>query len=488
MKIIIPEKIKEIVSKLENQGFEAFIVGGCVRDSLMNKTPSDWDIATSALPEEIQEIFPNNFFNNEFGTVTVICDDEKSGLKKIEITTYRLETGYSDHRRPNSIKWVGEIVKDLERRDFTVNAIAIKTDKDNNATIIDLFDGQGDLKNRIIRAVGDPDKRFNEDALRLLRAVRFATCLGFKIEKKTEAAIIKNAFLLQKISKERIRDEFLKIINDKNAYEGIESLKKLGLLKYIIPELEESYNVSQSHHHIYDVYTHLVYSLKYAAKEGFSEDVRIAALLHDIGKPRTKRRQGKSFSFYNHEIVGAKMTKKILERLKFPKKNIDLIVKLVRFHMFYYNVDEVTESSVRRLIRNVGLEDIDSLLNLRYCDRIGSGTPKAEPYKLRHLKFLVEKLSTDAISVGMLKISGNEVIEILQQKPGPKVGYILDILLSEIIDNQAKNQNKILRERTIELSKIDEKTIKILAIRAKKNINSIREIEEQQIKQKHWIK
>ena len=488
MKIIIPEKIKEIVSKLENQGFEAFIVGGCVRDSLMNKTPSDWDIATSALPEEIQEIFPNNFFNNEFGTVTVICDDEKSGLKKIEITTYRLETGYSDHRRPNSIKWVGEIVKDLERRDFTVNAIAIKTDKDNNATIIDLFDGQGDLKNRIIRAVGDPDKRFNEDALRLLRAVRFATCLGFKIEKKTEAAIIKNAFLLQKISKERIRDEFLKIINDKNAYEGIESLKKLGLLKYIIPELEESYNVSQSHHHIYDVYTHLVYSLKYAAKEGFSEDVRIAALLHDIGKPRTKRRQGKSFSFYNHEIVGAKMTKKILERLKFPKKNIDLIVKLVRFHMFYYNVDEVTESSVRRLIRNVGLEDIDSLLNLRYCDRIGSGTPKAEPYKLRHLKFLVEKLSTDAISVGMLKISGNEVTEILQQKPGPKVGYILDILLSEIIDNQAKNQNKILRERTIELSKIDEKTIKILAIRAKKNINSIREIEEQQIKQKHWIK
>ncbi len=488
MKIYIPQKIKETINKIEKVGFEAYIVGGCVRDILMDKIPNDWDIATNTTPEKIQEIFPNNFFSNNFGTVTIINKDKDLSLNKIEITPYRIEEGYSDYRRPDSVKWIGNIIKDLERRDFTINAFALRVDNNDNAIIIDLFDGQTDLKNKFVRAVRDPNERFQEDALRLLRAVRFAVKLGFKIEKKTKIAIIKNSFLLQKISQERIRDEFLKIINDKDAYQGIEMLKDLGLLKYIIPELEESYNVLQNHHHIYDVYTHLTYSLKYAAKENFNTDVRLAALLHDIAKPKTCRKQKNSFSFHNHEVVGAKMTKKILERLKFPKKQIDKIVKMVRFHMFYYNVDEVTESSIRRLIRNVGLEDIDDLLNLRYCDRIGSGVQKAEPYKLRHLKFLVEKLSTDATSVNMLKISGNEVVKILNERPGPKIGYILSILLAEIIDNQKNNKNEFLKKRTKELSKIIDKELKDKAIKAKKNINSIKKKEEDKIKQKYWVK
>ena len=486
--MFIPDKIKEMVSKLEREGFEAYIVGGCVRDSLMGKTPTDWDIATNASPEKIQAIFSNSFYSNEFGTVTVVNSDLNSILKKIEITTYRKEDNYSDNRRPDNVEWVGEIVQDLERRDFTINAIAVKIGRKDKLIFVDPFDGQIDIEKKIIRAVGNPKDRFNEDALRLLRAIRFAARLDFEIEKKTQKEIIASAYLLQKISMERIRDEFLKIIDDKNAYNGIQMLKEFGLLKYIIPEMEETYNISQSHHHIYDVYDHLLYSLKYAVEENFNTDVRMAALLHDIGKPRTTRKEGKVFTFHNHEVVSTNMTKKILNRLKFPQKNIEKIVKLVQFHMFYYNVDEVTESSVRRLIRNVGLEDIGDLLNLRYCDRIGSGVAKAEPYKLRHLKFLIEKLSTDATSVAMLKISGNEVVEILKERPGPKVGYILNILLGEVIDHQEKNQNEILRKRTAELSRLKDEELKKEAEKAKKDINFVKQEEEREIKQKYWVK
>ncbi len=488
MKIKIPQKIKNIIISIEKKGFEAYVVGGCVRDNLMNKNPIDWDITTNATPDKIQEIFPNNFINNEFGTVTIISNNEEESLKKIEITPYRIEGGYSDCRRPDNIEWAMKIEQDLKRRDFTINALALKIEKNDNISIVDLFDGQVDLQKKIIKAVGNPNERFQEDSLRLLRAVRFAIRLNFKIEKLTEIAIIKNAFLLQKISQERIRDEFLKIINNKNASEGIKMLKNLGLLKYIIPEIEEGFNVSQNHHHIYNVYDHLIYSLKYAAQNNFNTEVRIAALLHDVGKPRTRRKQGNSFSFHNHEVVGANLTKKILERLKFPKKQIEKIVKLVRFHMFYYNVDEVTDSSVRRLIRSVGIENIDDLINLRYCDRIGSGVPKANPYKLRHLKFLIEKISTDAISVDMLKISGNEVVKILNENPGPKIGYILNILLSEVIDNQSKNKNDHLKEISKKLSKLNKEELKKKSIIAKKNINFINEQEESEIKQKYWVK
>jgi len=255
---------------------------------------------------------------------------------------------------------------------------------DEKLKIIDPFSGKKDLKDKIIRAVGNPEERFSEDALRMMRAVRFATTLDFKIEEKTTRAIKKNSFWLQAISKERIRDEFLKIIMTERAADGIELLRLLSLLKYIVPELEQGFGVSQNKHHIYGCYQHAILSLKYVAKRNFNKYVRLAALFHDIGKPRVKRGEGSDATFYGHEILGAKMTTQILNRLKFPKKEIEKIAKLVRYHLFYYNPGEVFDSSVRRLVRKVGPENMEELLQVRMADRIGSGCPKAEPYKLRH--------------------------------------------------------------------------------------------------------
>ena len=277
--------------------------------------------------------------------------------------------------------------------------------------VIDLFGGQKDLEDKIIRAVGKPEERFSEDALRMMRAVRFAATLGgplsggWKIEEKTAKAIKKNAFWLQAISKERIRDEFLKIILSERAADGIELLRELQLLKYVVPELEEGYMVTQNKHHIYECYEHSLLSLKYAAQKNFNKYVRIAALFHDIAKPRVKQGEGPDATFYNHEILGAKMTVQILDRLKFPKKDIEKIVKLVRYHLFYYNVDEVSESSVRRLVRQAGPENMEELLQVRMADRIGSGVPKAEPYKLRHLKYVIEKVAETRFLLKCLKLT-----------------------------------------------------------------------------------
>ena len=314
------------------------------------------------------------------------------------------------------------------------------------------YGGQKDIDDKIIRTVGDPDERFNEDALRLMRAIRFAVQLDFAIEPKTAEAIKKNSGDLVAISKERISDEFIKIIMTKNAKAGIEMLHEYGLLKHIMPELEEGIGVSQNKHHIYTIWEHNLLSLDWAAKHNYKLENRIAALLHDVGKPQTKKGEGPDSTFYNHEVVGAKMTAKILERLKFPKKFIEKIVLLVRYHLFYYNVEEVTESSVRRLVKNVGPENIDDLLEVRIADRKGSGVPKAEPYKLRHLRAIIEKVSHDPISVKMLKINGNDLMKDLKMEPGPKMGYILNILLDEILDEPKNNTKEYLFKRAKKLN------------------------------------
>jgi putative nucleotidyltransferase with HDIG domain len=323
----------------------------------------------------------------------------------------------------------------------------------------------------------------------MLRAVRFAVVLGkeWQIEPKTAGAIKKNALWLQAISKERIRDEFLKIIMSERAAEGIELLRELGLLKYIIPELEEGYKVTQNKHHIYDCYEHSILSLKYAAEKGFNKYVRLAALLHDLGKPQAKQGEGPGATFYNHEIIGAKMTTQILHRLRFSRKDIEKIVKLVRYHLFYYNVDEVGESSVRRLIRKVGPENIEELLQVRQADRIGSGVPKAEPYKLRHLKYLIEKLSSDPISVKMLKVSGNDVMRALDIKPGPKVGQILDILLNYVLEDPKKNERKLLEKEIKKLGGLSEKGLNSLAWQAKKEREKLEMKRDEMTKKKYWV-
>jgi poly(A) polymerase/tRNA nucleotidyltransferase (CCA-adding enzyme) len=493
----IPKEVLGVVEKLKENGFEAYIVGGCVRDFLRGIEPEDWDVTTNARPEEIMKIFPKSFYENRFLTVTVLTESQNPKLKEIEITTFRKEAKYSDKRHPDFVGFAKTLEEDLARRDFTINAMAIeiqnskfKIQNENlKFKIIDPFRGQEDLKQKIIRAVGDPRERFSEDALRMMRAVRFLVTLGegWKIEEKTEEAIKENAFWISAISKERIRDEFLKIIMSERAAEGIEKMRELSLLKYVIPELEEGYKVTQNKHHIYDCYEHYLRSLDFAAKKGFNMYVRLAALFHDIGKPRTKKGEGPDATFYGHEIVGAKMTAQILNRLRFSKRDIEKIVKLVRYHLFYYNPGEVGESSVRRLLRKVGKENIEELLQVRMADRIGSGVPKAEPYKLRHLRYMIEKVSRDPISVKRLKVDGNDVMEILKIKPGPKVGQILQILLEEVIDDPKKNEENFLKKEIERLGKLPDEKLKKLAKKAREKIEKIEQKRDEMTKKKYWV-
>jgi len=479
----IPKEVKNVMEKLEKSGFEAYIVGGCVRDFLNSTTPKDWDITTNAKPDEIQNIFPDSFYENKFLTVTVKTGSQNPGLEEVEITTYRLEAKYSDKRHPDEIRFAKNLEDDLARRDFTINAMAM----DSNKKIVDLFDGQKDLKKKMIKTVGNPEERFSEDALRMLRAVRFATTLNFTIEKETAEAIKKNSIWLKAISQERIRDELLKIIMSDRAAEGIDLLYELDLLKFIMPELQENYGVGQNKHHIYDCYQHALKALEYSAKKKFNMQVRMASLLHDVGKPRVKVGEGLNSTFYNHEIVGAKMTFEILQRLKFSKKDVEKITKLVRYHLFYYNVDEVSESSVRRLVKNVGQDLIEELLQVRQADRIGSGVPKAEPYKLRHLKYIIEKVSTDPISVKMISVNGKDIMGMLHEKPGPKIGHILDVLLGYVLEDPKKNNKDFLEKEILKLGKLDEKKLKKLAETSKESLAEVEKKQDEMTKQKYWV-
>ncbi len=479
--MVVPKEVKNILEGLQKAGFESYIVGGCVRDFLLKKEPKDWDVTTNAKPEEIQKVFPNSFYENNFLTVTARTGSEK--VPEIEITTYRFEAGYSDKRHPDQVKYAQKLEEDLSRRDFTVNAMAMGLDK----KVVDLFDGQRDLKAKIIKTVGNAEERFSEDALRMMRAVRFATVLNFKIEEKTREAIIKNSIWLEAVSKERIRDELVKIIMSERSAEGIDLLRQLGLLKYIMPELIDNVGVSQNKHHIYDCYQHAVKSLEYASKKNFNMHVRLAALLHDIAKPKVKSGQGENSTFYNHEIVGAKMAFQILNRLKFSKKDVEKICKLIRYHLFYYNVGEVTESSVRRLVKNAGAENIEELLQVRQADRIGSGVPKAEPYKLRHLKYLIDKVAQDPISAKMLKVNGADIMKELNIKPGPKVGWILNVLLGYVLDDPKKNTVEFLSLETKKLGELSDKELSKLSEKSEEEKTEVETKRDEMTKQKYWV-
>ena len=487
MKNKIPKETVETITMLQNAGFEAYLVGGCVRDFVMDATPADWDVTTNARPNDIQRIFPDSVYDNEFGTVRVITHSADPTLKTIEITPFRREAKYSDKRHPDAVMFADTIEEDLGRRDFTINAMAIKLSKSDFLNI-DLFNGQNDIKKKIVRAVGDPHERFSEDALRMMRAVRLATQLGFAIEEKTSEAIYKNAGLLRFIAKERIRDEFTKIVMSDRAAEGVELLRRLSLLALFLPELEEGWEVGQNKHHIYTVWEHNLRALAHAAKEKWPLAVRVGALFHDIAKPRCKVGDGPDSTFYNHEVVGAKMAFQILSRLRFSADVTKKITKLVRYHLFYYNVDEVSESSVRRLIRRVGPEHMEDLIRVRICDRIGSGVPKAEPYKLRHFRFLVEKLQRDPISVRMLTINGDKVKELTGVPQSPKIGSFLQTLLEEVLDDPAKNTREYLEERVKTLAAMNDSELAALAKQAKEKALGLEEEMVATIKKKHWVK
>ena len=484
----IPKEVRNIMEAFKQAGFKVYAVGGAVRDILIEREPKDWDVATDARPEDIQRIFPDSVYENKFGTVGIKTRSENKGVAVIEATTFRKEGDYSDFRHPDKVEFSDLIEDDLARRDFTINAMALSVDGDE-INIVDPFGGKDDLKKKMVKAVGDPDIRFKEDALRLVRAVRFAAELGFDIEAETFSAITNNAELLTWIAEERIRDEFVKIIMSDGSGPawGVTQLENLGLLQYIIPELREGINVSQNKHHIYTVWEHNLRALDYAARENTSLEIRLASLLHDVGKPKSKSGEGPDATFHNHEVIGARMTRKIMDRLKFPKKTAERVIHLVRHHLFYYNVGEVTEAGVRRFISRVGEENIDDLLKIREADRIGSGVPKAVPYKTRHLRFMIDKVRHDPISPKMLKVDGTMLMDRLQMVPGPKMGMILAILLEEVLDDPKKNTEESLIVRAEELSGRSEKDLSGMAKKARETRSEFEEGVEREIKRRHKV-
>jgi putative nucleotidyltransferase with HDIG domain len=320
-----------------------------------------------------------------------------------------------------------------------------------------------------------------------MRAIRLACELNFTIEEKTFKAIKKFSDLIQYISAERIRDEFNRILMSKNAVLGIELLRQTGLLKEILPELDRCYGVGQNKHHIYDVYWHLLKSLEYAVKKNYPLYLRLASLFHDIGKPLTKQGEGPDCTFYGHEILGAKMTKKILQRLRYSNEIIQKVTHLVRHHMFYLEIDKVTPSAVRRFVRRVGWEHLEDLFKVRHADRIGSGVPKAEPYRLRYLRYLIEKVHLEPITPKMLKISGHDILN-LGVPQGPRVGWILKALLEEVIDDPKKNDRDYLLKRAKELKDLPDEELKKLALSGEEKIESIEKQKEEEIKKKYYVK
>ena len=524
----IPKEVSHVTSTLEKAGFEVYLVGGCVRDLLMSREPKDWDVTTNAKPEQIISLFEKTVYENTFGTVGVVVpsfentqDVSRETLGGdvshvtenmiIEVTPYRIEAKYSDFRHPDEIKFSDKLEDDLKRRDFTVNAMAL----DGKGHLVDLFDGIKDIKDKTLRAVGNPDDRFQEDALRMLRAVRFACQLNFSVSYETTESILKNADLIKKISAERIHDEFEKIIMSPNSASGIVMLQKFGLLKNIIPELEEGIGCEQAGEHIYDVWEHLLHALQHAADKNWPLEIRLSALFHDIGKPRSRRdvaetknnssallqpsagtfRQQnsslstakKKYTFYGHEVVGARMAKKIMERLKFPNKEIEAVEKLVRNHMFFSDTELITLSAVRRIITKVGKESIWSLMDVRECDRVGMKKKEA-PYRLRKYFAMIEEALRDPISVGQLKINGEFMQKELGIAPGPRMGWVLSALLEEVLDAPEKNTVEHLSGLVKSLNMLGDAELKTLGLRGKEKKEELEEEEVAKLHEKHGVR
>lgn len=434
---------QSIINTLKKASFEAYAVGGSVRDMIQGRPTKGWDFTTNATPEEILKVFPDSFYDNQFGTVGIKMPDDI-----YEVTTYRSEKGYKDHRHPDVIRWGKSLKEDLSRRDFTINAIAY-----DGKVFIDPYHGQEDLRNKIIRAVGDANARIEEDALRMLRSVRIASELGFMIEPATLAAIKTNAHLIGDISAERVRDELLKILASPFAADGILLLKQTGLLKIIIPELDAAFTIGQkspARHHIYDVGTHSVMALKHCPSK--DPIVRLATLLHDIGKVKTFAIKNDVITFYNHEVVSTKITKNILARLKFSRRDSEKILTLVRWHQF--TVDErQTDSALRRFIRHVGIENLNDMLALRIGDRLGGGAAETS-WRMELFKKRLEEVQKQPFTVADLKIDGFDVMKALNCKPGPIIGKALNDLFSEVEAGKIKNERGALLSRLNHLTPI----------------------------------
>jgi tRNA nucleotidyltransferase (CCA-adding enzyme) len=482
----VPPEVKKVADGLRKGGFEAYLVGGCVRDLVLDRKPKDWDFTTNATPEDIQRIFPESFYENAFGTVGVKTDSPDPTLSIVEVTPYRTESGYSDKRRPDKVEFGQNLEEDLARRDFTVNAIAYD---DSKGHLIDPYKGQSDLKDKVLRTVRDPEERFEEDALRLMRAVRLVAELEFALDSDTAAAIQKKAKNLSHVSRERIRDEFTRILESSQPMTALVLAQQLGLLEFIAPDLLRGIGVEQNQAHSYTVFEHNLRAMQHAADKGWSLDIRMAALYHDVSKPETRRwsKEKRDWTFHGHEVVGARVTEKALYDLKFSRETIQKVSKLVRWHMFFSDPDQITLSAVRRMIRNVGEENIWDLLNLRICDRIGTGRPKEQPFRFRKYKAMVEEALRDPISVGMLKTDGNRIMTTFHVEPGPKIGYILNALLEEVLEDPKRNTETYLDEKTAQLLTMSDADLKALGESGKKKREEAEDAELKKILEKHHV-
>ena len=486
MRLSVPPEVSRVSTVLRGAGFEAYLVGGCVRDLLIGREPKDWDATTNALPEQIQAVFPESFYENDYGTVGVKTGSADPRTAIVEVTPYRRESGYSDRRRPDTVEFGTSLLEDLARRDFTINAIALN---DADDELIDPYKGQKDIKDKLIRAVGGADERFNEDALRMLRAVRLVAELDFGIDGITAGAIHDNGHHLKSVSRERVRDELTRILESDQPMKAIILTKQLGLLEHIAPDLVRGIGVEQNQAHTYDVFEHLMRTMQHAADKGWSFEIRLAGLFHDVSKPETRRwsEEKRDWTFHGHEVVGARVTKKALENLRFSRETIEKVVRLVRWHMFFSDPEKITLSAVRRVITNVGEENIWDLLNLRICDRIGTGRPKEQPFRFRKYKAMVEQALRDPISVTMLKTDGNRLIEMFRVEPGPKIGYVLHALLEEVLDDPGRNTQGYLDQRAGELLELDEQALKELGEAGKQKREAAEDAEVREIMSKYHV-
>jgi tRNA nucleotidyltransferase (CCA-adding enzyme) len=438
---VVPRDIFTIVAKLRAAGRRAWIVGGCVRDSLLGKPVADWDVATEALPAELMRLFPRAIPTGlQHGTVTVVMQGQH-----YEVTTLRGETTYSDGRRPDEVHFVDDIAADLARRDFTINAIAVDAE---SGALVDPFEGRKDIERRTIRAVGKAHERFSEDGLRVLRAARFCATLGFELDPDTFAAIEPTLDTFRKVSAERVRDEWMKTMKAAAPSRAFDVMRRSGILGVSCPELLEGVGMEQNKWHTYDVWTHAMACMDACAGDPV---LRIAALLHDVGKPRTRAFSDKTrdFTFYDHDRVGAEIADPICLRLRFSTDERQRIVALVRHHLFHY--DAWNDAAVRRWIRRVGKERIEDLYALNEADIRGKA-PAIDPdalVPLQMLKAHVEKVlaAGAALSTRDLAIDGNDLMKELGLKPGRVIGEILTALLEDVTADPSANERETLLER-----------------------------------------
>lgn len=430
----VPVPVLAVLDELHDGGHAAYVVGGSLRDAMLGREPHDWDLATDALPEQTQSLFANAVYENAFGTVAVRRDGSA-----FEVTTFRSDHDYADFRRPHRVEFGTDIRADLARRDFTVNAIAWGRDADASVNgLVDPFDGTGDLALGVLRAVGDPAARFQEDALRMIRAVRLAAVLGFRIEPGTLAAIRGHASLVAHLSGERVGAELEKLLAARTPSIGLRIMADTGLLAVVAPELEAQRGIPQNKVPGEDLWDHTLRTVDAAPSS--RPVVRLAALLHDLGKPPTLA----DGHFHHHDVVGARMTEVLLRRLRFPRPVIDDVSRLVRHHMF--TVDRgLSDAGVRRTLRRIGPRHLEALFALRRADDIGSGLDGDDPdVAAFRARLEAEVAAAAALDRSALVIDGSDLMRDLGAREGPRLGRVLDALVERVIDDPALNDRATL--------------------------------------------